>query len=176
MVWAMGLDDFKNRCGDGSYPLLSVIKEVLTREDDCNSATTEAPITTLPTEATTTEATTTEATTTEEPTTVPTTTEATTTVTTSSSGSDECLPSAAYAYLGDYMVTWCINNCPTKQNSPYCPSTHCVCDGSSITTPATRVCVPTATYSNHVGMKKWCDDNCNHNPPYCPSSHCNCTP
>ena len=29
MVWALGMDDFKNRCNDGPYPLLHVIKDVL---------------------------------------------------------------------------------------------------------------------------------------------------
>ena len=29
MVWALDLDDFKNRCGDGKHPLLNTIKDVL---------------------------------------------------------------------------------------------------------------------------------------------------
>lgn len=29
MIWALDLDDFKNRCGDGHHPLLSVIRDVL---------------------------------------------------------------------------------------------------------------------------------------------------
>ena len=30
MVWAVGLDDFRNRCGDGRNPLLNAIKDELT--------------------------------------------------------------------------------------------------------------------------------------------------
>ena len=29
MVWALDLDDFNNRCGDGPHPLMNEIKKVL---------------------------------------------------------------------------------------------------------------------------------------------------
>ena len=29
MVWALDLDDFKNRCGEGPHPLMNEIKKVL---------------------------------------------------------------------------------------------------------------------------------------------------
>ena len=39
MVWAMGLDDFKGNCGEGKYPLLQEITNVLKNEEDCKRAT-----------------------------------------------------------------------------------------------------------------------------------------
>jgi chitinase len=29
MVWAIGTDDFRNRCGNGQYPLMNTIKTYL---------------------------------------------------------------------------------------------------------------------------------------------------
>lgn len=34
MIWALDLDDFKNRCGEGRHPLLKIIREEL--RDDGN--------------------------------------------------------------------------------------------------------------------------------------------
>ena len=36
------------------------------------------------------------------------------------------------------------------------------------------ICEPTATYKDHIGIKKWCTDNCNHVPKNCPESMCVC--
>ena len=35
-------------------------------------------------------------------------------------------------------------------------------------------CEATSTFKNQVGMKKWCNDNCNHVPKNCPKSMCSC--
>ena len=35
-------------------------------------------------------------------------------------------------------------------------------------------CEPSSTYKDHIGMKKWCNDNCNHVPKNCPESMCVC--
>lgn len=34
MIWALDLDDFKNRCEEGSHPLLKVIREELRAAPD----------------------------------------------------------------------------------------------------------------------------------------------
>lgn len=39
MVWSLDLDDFKGSCGEGNYPLLNAIKDVL----ENNSGTTVQP-------------------------------------------------------------------------------------------------------------------------------------
>jgi len=37
MVWALDLDDFRNTCGQGSYPLLTTIKNVLGKPKNSDS-------------------------------------------------------------------------------------------------------------------------------------------
>ena len=34
--------------------------------------------------------------------------------------------------------------------------------------------MPTSTFKAQIGMKKWCNDNCNHVPKNCPESMCFC--
>ena len=195
MVWAIGLDDFKNRCGDGPYPLLNVIKDVLTRGNDCTSPTTP----TNP-ESSTSEQTSPsnsnpppQTTTTANPTTAP-----------DNSGPGVCRPTDIYASQPG-MTQWCNVNC--NYNPPNCPSSHCICGGTSTVNPApattttmipttpkpnptttrptatrpttTRptgpsLCRPTDVYASQPGMTKWCNLNCNAVNPYCPSTHCIC--
>lgn len=58
MIWALDLDDFKNRCGDGPHPLLTTIRDVLANEspppptdvitEDMEDKTTQSPSTVKP--------------------------------------------------------------------------------------------------------------------------------
>ena len=168
MVWAIGLDDFKNRCGDGPYPLLSVITEVLTGGSDCNPTTTSQspqtsaepqPTTEEPNPQPTTANTTPAPQTTAAPTTIPTTTDG-------GSGSGSCRPTDIYCSTPG-MVAWCESNC--NHNPPFCPASHCICDGSTCAAPTKKICKGLSSVYD-----QWCDANCNHNPPYCPASHCRC--
>ena len=186
MVWAIGLDDFKNRCGDGPYPLLHEIKNVLSGGNNCNPTTTpDSPKTSTSPRPTTVN-----------PNTSPQTTiRPNPTTTPDSSGPGGCRPTDVYASQPG-MNEWCITNCALG----YCPSTHCVCGGSptekptippvTTTTPRTTItttraaptttkddsgtegCRPTDTYAAQPGMKEWCVTNCA--AGYCPSSHCVC--
>ena len=176
MVWAIGLDDFKNRCGEGSYPLLNEIKNVLTGNDDCNPVTTQEPPRTTANPNSTPQSTARP-----NPTTTP-----------DNSGPNVCRPTEIYASQPG-MREWCIENCALG----YCPSTHCVCGGSptenptdppvtsrtsTTTTIATSTttkddsgnegCQPTPTYASQPGMKEWCISNCALG--YCPATHCVC--
>ena len=106
MVWAMGLDDFNNRCGGGSYPLLNAIKDVLgSGSPPINPTTTggshggEQPTTTAYNRPTT----------------------AAPIETTPASGGGSCRVAEVYkAYPG--MLDWCKNMCAAG----YCPASHCV--------------------------------------------------
>ena len=183
MVWAIGLDDFKNRCGEGRYPLLNEIKNVLSGSDGCNPTTIPQssipPQTTAPNPASTPQSTARPS-----PTTTP-----------DNSGPNVCRPTEIYASQPG-MNEWCITNCALG----YCPSTHCICDGSptngppvpSITTTTPRTtrtttkatqttskddtgaggCQPTPVYAAQPGMKEWCITNCA--AGYCPATHCVC--
>ena len=42
MIWALDLDDFKNRCDEGPHPLLNEIKKVLGPKRRSNEGTTPA--------------------------------------------------------------------------------------------------------------------------------------
>merc|ERR1712126_154845 len=37
-----------------------------------------------------------------------------------------------------------------------------------------KSCEGVKPYDKLIGIKSWCETNCNHVPPYCPSSHCKC--
>lgn len=44
MIWALDLDDFNNKCGQGKYPLLSTIRNILGSAPDGNEMmTTQIP-------------------------------------------------------------------------------------------------------------------------------------
>jgi hypothetical protein len=163
MVWAIGLDDFKNRCGDGEYPLLNTIKEVLTGGNDCNPATTpETPQTSVAPQTTTANT---------NPPPPQTTVQPNPTTTQDNSGTLDCRPTDVYASQPG-MVDWCNLVC----NAPYfyCPATHCICGGAPIETTtkdnSSPGCRPTDIYASTPGMKEWCINTCT--PAYCPSTHC----
>ena len=100
MVWAIGLDDFKNRCGDGPYPLLNEIKNVLSGGDNCNPTTTpDSPKTsTSPRPTTVNPNTSPQSTVHPNPTTTP-----------DGSGPGGCRPTDVYASQPG-MKEWCITN------------------------------------------------------------------
>ena len=184
MVWAIGLDDFKNRCGEGSYPLLNEIKDVLKDGGTCNPTTTpNAPNTSAPPQ------------TTMKPTIAPpqTTMKPNPTTTPDTSGPQKCRPTDVFADSPG-MNEWCDLMC---NHHNFCPSTHCICDSAPTvpptviptttkappTTPVTvptttedstnpQGCRPTDTYASQPGMKEWCVTNCA--AGYCPGSHCIC--
>lgn len=106
MVWAMGLDDFNNRCGGGRYPLLTAIKNVLgSGSPPINPATTDGSNggqqdTTTPYNQPTTEA---------------------PIETTPASGGGSCRVTDAYKDFPG-MLDWCKTMCAAG----YCPATHCI--------------------------------------------------
>jgi chitinase len=107
MVWAMGLDDFNNRCGDGRYPLLNAIKDVLgSGSPPIHPTTTKGSHGGEETTTTTYEQTTTK----------------TPNETTRASGGGNCRVTDAYKSFPG-MLDWCITTCATG----YCPATHCIC-------------------------------------------------
>ena len=166
MVWALGMDDFMNRCGEGRYPLLQVITDVLKNEDGCNPATTpEEPQTTAAPQPTTENPPPQPTTNPPEPTTNPpiTTAPPNPTTTQDDSGPDECGPTDAWNYAG--MKEWCVANCAQG----YCPEDMCVgCTNPNLGAPGE--CRPTKAQENVPGMKDWCIANCA--AGYCPASHC----
>ena len=174
MVWALGMDDFMNRCGEGKYPLLQVITDVLKNEDNCNPATTpEAPQTTAAPQPTTENPPPQPTTNPPQPTTnapPPVTSAAPNPSTTEDdSGSDDCRPTPAYDYPG--YTEWCIANCAQG----YCPESICVgCEYLNPNLGSPGECRPTKAQQNVPGMKDWCIANCALG--FCPATHCvDCT-
>ena len=177
------------------YPLMHVIKDVLTTGNDCSTTTPNTITTSVNPETTTQQAPASTVTPTVSASTAgpaTTSTQANPITTTVNSGALVCRPTDVYADQPG-ILEWCNANCNLVIIFPNCPSTHCICDRqpptstAAPTTTSTQAiptttagnpqqpgCRPTATYAAHVGMKAWCIDNCNHDPPYCPPSHCIC--
>ena len=116
MVWALGMDDFKNRCNDGPYPLLHVIKDVLgggcakptppktTENPSMPEPTTKQPV--------------------PRPTSQPPATNPTTqgpVATTEGNGGNVC--KSIPPWKNDQMDQWCEVNCAAG----YCPDNMCKC-------------------------------------------------
>ena len=108
MVWAIGMDDFKNKCGDGRYPLLTEIKNVLS--GGCTNPTKPHPTKTPTPDRTTKRPT---------PTVVPV---ATTPGNTGSGGGGGCCADGVYINVPG-MNKWCTDNCALGN----CPPSHCTC-------------------------------------------------
>lgn len=112
MVWAIGLDDFKNRCGEGRYPLLNVIKNVLTNgQSNTNPPTPPNP---KPTPEGT-------------PPIPPNPTPPNPLPTPGGPGPVICHPTDVYASIPG-MRKWCNVHCNYEPRD--CPSSHCVCSES----------------------------------------------
>ena len=180
MVWAIGMDDFKNRCGDGPYPLLNTIKDVLTSGNDCNPATTpESPQTSVaPPEPTSANPSPPPQSTippnppTNPP---PTTVQPNPPTTPDSSGPSNCRASNDVWAAAGYDE-WCNRNCNAP--NPYCPASHCICGAPDPPTTPDSSDPSNCRASNDVwasvGYDEWCNRNCNAPIPNCPASHCIC--
>lgn len=67
--------------------------------------------------------------------------------------------------LHEYCNTIC------NHNPPYCPQTHCECEGEET---VRSQCVATNEQAAVPGMDAWCDINCNTYPFNCPDNMCSC--
>ena len=126
MVWALGLDDFKGTCGEGKYPLLRTITNVLNDGDNCSPPTTTI---TSPTSVAPTTSPANPPQTTKPP--LLTTTLPTPTTTKDNSGSGGCRPTHEFENLPG-MKQWCIENCALG----HCPAANCIdCETSHLSGP-----------------------------------------
>lgn len=112
MVWAMGLDDFKNRCGGGRYPLLSVITDVLGSGCTGGPSPPAPQPPTIPTEAPT------------PPAPAPPAPAPPAPAPPTPPGHVVCVPSDVYKNSPG-MTEWCNVTCNNKWS--VCPASHCKC-------------------------------------------------
>ena len=153
MFWAIDLDDFKNACVQGKYPLLSAVAKALSGNvvppttHAPTSSSTEGPITTgKPTTAPT-----------SPPSQRPSTSKMTTAIPTKPCSQRPSIAKKTTA-------------APTKPSTQR-PSTTKISAKPPTQRPGSN-CYPLGVWKKVPGMKKWCKDNCA--AGYCPSSHCKC--